>query len=223
MPTTRELLQELQYDGPGWNIDGTRGLLYYLNQAHRYMMSGDCEHHIRVDTSTGKPPTLDTIEGQIDYEMPDDCRKLFLVAIDAEDTLNNYYNANRDYTDEWYVRSFKFREHPYWEVAAQSTFALANANARLQFVHNPGETSDLYHIFYYVKPTEILSDSIQVQVPEIYHDILLDGVMARIGLKEYGDRNNYEYWKREIVAKIYWKEMNNGLFAKTRFVPQRPC
>lgn len=224
MPSTRELLQELQYDAPGWNPTGPRGLLYYLNQAHRYMMSGDCEAHIRIDTATGKPPTLDTTAGTFSYTLPDDCRKLFKVAVDAYEVETNFFFYNfygRNDAYPWSIRSFIFREHPYFEVPAQSTELLANTNASIIFVYDPSTTTDLFYTFYYVKPTEILSDSIQVQIPEKYHELLLDGVMARIGKKEYGAEDNYRYWKEKEVPRIYWKQMNTGLFSQTRFVPQR--
>lgn len=229
MPSTRSLLQQLEFDAAGWQIDGVRGLRWILNECHRYMMCGDAWQHIYVDPSTGQPLTITTTDsdtsGTRQYTAPDDCRRIYDVCIDAQSNLassvySNYYNSLRTtYPPHQYT--FIFGGHQYIRIYVTTFDTLRYANCRYIFPFNPGNTTDTFYLFYYVRPTEILSDSIELDLAEQYHDILADGVLARIGKKSYGDTNAWEYWKKEIVPNQYWRINNDAFQIKTNYVPQR--
>ena len=224
--TTQEILAQLQYDASGWPVEGARGLRHYLNECHRFMMSQDCQQNIVIDASTGKPPTINTTKRTHRYNAPAACRRIFMIGVDSYDTaasafLYNYYNQNRNVNN---LRQKQFSDWNYLVIPARTVDARPNnVRATYTFTYDPQTTTDIYHLFYYEKPVEILSDSIQPQVQDQFHDLLIDGVLARIGKKEYGSDDNYRYWREMIVKREYNKEMNKGWQTPKQFVTPRVC
>ena len=227
--TTREILSQLEYDAAGWQSEGTRGLRWHLNECHRFMMSGDIWQHVYVDPSTGRPFALTTTDaetsGTYQYDAPNNCRKIYDIAVDTEsdflpDVFYNYYSRQRG---QWpaHQYNFIFGGRKYIRTNAWTRSATGGNNAYAVFPFNPGSTTNTYYLFYYELPTEISSDSINPDMADQYHQILIDGVKARIGKKSYGDVNAWEYWKENIVKKQYWKVSDQSFQVKTNYVPQR--
>ena len=214
------MMQELQYETQ-FEVGGPRGLLSLFNAAHRYMQSGDCEQFIYIDPATGKPPLITTVDSTYTYSAPTDCRKIFAVCIDGINSTGgywyyNFYNIQKNYTTN--LEKLVFRNYWYYKIPLQTYSRNLNSVAQYKFPYNPGSTTNtIYYLFYYLLPREILSDSIDPDVPEQYHDLLMDGVLARVGKKTYGDMNPYDAWKQEVKVK-YWKEMSSGEQTKTTFV-----
>ena len=231
MPSTQELIAELQQAAPGWPTEGARGLLYNLNECHRFMMSQDTERNVVIDPTTGRPPVVATTNNTFQYDAPDDCRRVWKIGIDAYEIANSgwfyqYYNRNRVSSP---LREFSFREHLYYMIPISATPALpptVNGVARpatYTFVYNPTDVTvpanQPYHLFYFALPDDITSTTVQPQVEEQFHWMLIDGVLARIGKKEYGADDNYIYWRENIVKKYYNNEQNKG---QTRTKHVRP-
>lgn len=226
MPSTQNLLLELHTETQ-WPIEGTRGLRSILNEVNRFMATGDYEQNVYLNPATGRPPLLTTNVGQLIYTMPSNCRKVYRVGIDISGNNSSLFAYTNYYNKKPYAKQehdFFFQNYQYTEVPIRSTETTRNADATITFDYYPGYTTDTYYLFYFIKPREISSANIQLDIPEQFHDIVVDGVLARIGKKEYGDANNWEYWKKQIVPKQYWSKMNSGTTqAKTLFVTQRPC
>lgn len=187
-------------------------------------MSQDTQRNIAIDPATGRPPIIETEDGTFRYTLPDDCRMLWKLGVRVyQDSLNSYlydfYNRNLHFAR---LQTFTFRDWEYYEIPADSVPRLPGADPSVIFSFNPLDTDDIYHIFYYAVPREILSATTQPQVEEQYHDMLMDGVMARIGKKEYGDGNDYEYWKERVVKREYCRVQNRGQKSRKRFVTSRP-
>lgn len=227
MPSTREILVQLEYDAQGWQPSGNRGLLWLINECHRFMVSGDCWQHLYIDSSTGRPPYLTTTSGTYQYDAPSNCRKIFDIAVDSLSSYTptvfyNYYNqlTGRIPGEK---RNFVWAGRQYTRMEAYTTLALMDGVCTATFPFDPGTTTETYYLFYFKKPTEITAQTIELDIPEVYHEILIDGVLARIGKKSYGDVNAWEHWKRVIVPKQYWQGINNMHQPRTKYVPQRPC
>lgn len=225
MPTTRQIIAELQYDAQGWQAEGERGLRPVLEICHRYMMSGDCWQHIKINSSTGRPPILETTSGTYQYDAGSDCRKVYAIGIDAlsdyvPTVFYNYYNrlAGRVVMDQ---RIITIGGWAYIYIEAYTQDVMRGAEAKVTFPFNPGTTDDTYYLFYYKKYDDITSDSVDPGMPERYHEILKDGVLARIGKKSYGDNNAWDHWKNVVVPKEYWFQADQAWQPKTRFVPNR--
>lgn len=217
MSSTLEILTVLQEQFKGWNIDGPRGLRYFLNIAHKLFRQCESEQAVYYDVSTGKLPYLATTLGTFDYALPANCWKLFGVLVEVGVTgsiLDNWTGAdyglrigNRRRIETVtlsgidYLRIHNIRSQPCTEAA----------NARLQFTDDPGSTTSVYNIAYYKKPVEILSDSIQIEVEPPWDDMFLVPATAKLieGI-QHGDYANarkevMEYWRPQ-----YWKELNSG-------------
>lgn len=221
---TRELLAELQELAQGRPPEGPRGLRHSLNVCHRFMMSQDVEQNIYIDPATGRPPFIVTTTAR-QYNCPDNCRRVWKVGSDTHVPANTmqwyrYYNVNRSASA---LRQFAFRGVNYYDIPIQSIDRRGTTAATVSFPHNPTATTNVYQLFYYVNPVEILSDTINPQVQDQFYDMLIDGVLARIGLKEYGEKDNFSYWKNVIVKREFNTEMNKGAQGNSSFVKPRYC
>lgn len=217
MSSTLEILTVLQEQFKGWNINGPRGLIYYLNVAHKLFRQCEAEQIVYYDPSTGKLPYLVTTQGVFDYELPDNCWKLFSVLVEMGVTgslLDNWTGA------DYGLRIGSQRKNEVVTIAGidylrihniRSTPSSEAANARVIFTDEPGQTTIIYNIGYYKKPAEILSDSIQIEVEPPWDDMyLVPAVCKLIEGIQHGDYANarrevLDYWRR-----LYWKEMNSG-------------
>jgi hypothetical protein len=71
-------------------------------------------------------------------------------------------------------------------------------------VFNENQLNTEYYVRYYKKPTELLDESKELQVPDEYVDVLEEGVNAYIEYSEHGDRQNYLLWKRTELKQFKW-------------------
>lgn len=217
MSSTLEILTALQEQFKGWNVDGPRGLLYYLNVAHKLFRQCEAEQIVYYDATTGKLPYLDTVTGTFQYDLPDNCWKLWHVLVEAGVTgslLDNWTGA--DYglrigsprkiepvtiAGIDYLRVHNIRSWPCTESAV----------AQVVFTDDPGTTDDIYNIAYYKKPAEILSSSIQIEVEPPWDDMYLVPAVCR--LIEGIQHGNYADARNEVMnhwRNLYWKELNKG-------------
>ncbi|HUX57789.1 MAG TPA: hypothetical protein VMV77_12500 [Bacteroidales bacterium] len=141
-----------------------------------------------IDTNTGMPPFLTTIQGQRHYSLGDDVRQT--IAVFTEKSRRGY----SPYHDE-YTRVYR---STYLRVAIRSTDKLLNTNATLTFVNDPGTTSDHYYHRYVKEDTRITSENVQLVLPEHVHWILREGVIAMLSSENYGDIGK----KRELIRQI---------------------
>lgn len=217
MATTSELLVVLQEQCKGWNVNGPRGLLWYLNQAHKMLLQKEAETRVYFDETTGKLPFLDTTDGVYNYSLPSNCWKLADVLVEIGVTgsiLDNYTGA--DYgirtASKRRIERVTFAGIDYLKIfQVRSWPASETAVARMAFADNPGTTDDVYNIKYYKKPTDITSDSIQIEIEPPFDVLYL--LPATVKLIESQQHGNYLEARKELLATIipmYWKEMNSG-------------
>lgn len=210
MPTTSQLVTNIQRRCSGWTITGSRGILPVLNDVHRYMVARDCENNLAIDSTTGMPPYLDTVEGTVEYELPTNARKLKAVFIEQPSygdagisVINEYYNR-RSRWDDFFYRGYK-----YYNVPLTSRPRNRNRNPVLWFRDDPGTQEDYYFLAYYINARDISSVGIQLDIEEQYHMLVEDGVVARIRQVEYGDTAPWMGWQERVMAE-YWEEQNSS-------------
>ena len=217
MATTAELITILQEQFKGWNANGPRGVLHYLDVAHRAFRQLESEQTVYFDETNGKLPYLDTTAGTYAYSLPSNCWKLAGVYVEAGVTgsiLDNLsladYGLRTSNTHKieevvlsgiTYVRIHNVRSWPSTEAAV----------ARMAFSDDPGTTTDVYNIKYYKKPVELYSDSIQLEVEPPYDELyLLPAVCELIEGIQHG---NYAEARANLLGvwrPKYWKEINSG-------------
>lgn len=211
MPSTKEIVTRINALVKGWNRDGTKGILPVLNEVHRYMMSHDCEQNEYIDGSTGLPPLLSTTAGVYQYSLPSTARKHIQVMV--EDTCN-------DYDDYGYYREVWWQGEKYKEVPVRSRPTKRNTAGYIIFRDDPGTHSDRYYWRYYLLPTDITAESVDLDIEEKFHDLVIDGVVARIRQVEYGDSEPYLIWRNQRVPDEYWDSQNDNE-TKSNFINLR--
>lgn len=218
MPTTKQIVTSVQTK-TGWNRDGTdKGILPVLNRMHRYMIDHDCENNVIMDDATGRPPTFDTTDGTFTYNCPANVRKVAAIMYDPEERRANYgQNQNA-----WNDRRFFYAGVWYREVFVSTRPRTRGANAVVRFPYNPQDTTGWYYRKAYREATDIVSEQIQVELEEQYHELLEDGILAFIRAQDYGDNEPYVNWKNERVSTEYWDEMNDNPTENSLF-PLRIC
>jgi len=217
MATTAELLDVLQEQFKGWNVDGTRGLIHYLDVAHRLLLSAEAEQRVFIDETNGRLPFLTTVEGTFDYALPDNCWKLAAVYVEAG-TNSSVLNRFRYLDYGWWRRQSLPLEY---EVFGGISFLKIpyirswpwneTQNARLAWLADPGDSTDVYSLKYYLLPTPIISDSIQIQIEPPWDEMFL--LPATCKLVEGIQHGNYLEARAEVMSVIrpaYWAEQNSG-------------
>lgn len=201
MYTTSQIAQQVLVTASDWNVSGERGVLPVINEINRMMMGANIDHAVRISAATGRYPTLDTQDSVMQYDCPDDCRKVADVLVQANEQYNAY-NARFDYqrTQVWGLNFYSIRN-------ITSRLKSLSANATVTFPDNPGDTTGYYYLKYWIEPTNIQSINQQVDVPPDWHWMLVDGVVARIQPKQYGKPDPFIAW-REQMKMEFWGEMN---------------
>lgn len=236
MPTTREMITQIQLEAKGWNRDGVRGVLYHFREAHRYMMSQDSEQNIIIDDNTGRPPGFSTTLNKFSYTVGSgqdidvgvEVRRIAGILVDAYVTNNKtsqffYTFYNRFNAYPWSTEEIFVQGHPYWNIPVRQVDRRPGKPVRFSTVYNPADTSGInpnFLLYAYKLPTEIVSEQVEPDVPEQYHDLLVEGALARIERKQYGKKDAYEFWTRKVNDE-YNTEMNRGAQHTLHFVPPR--
>lgn len=210
MPSTRVLVTRSMNVARGWNRDGAKGILPILDEINRYMMSKDAGVNVIINSSTGLPPYLATTSGTRQYTMVDSCRKVASVyQLRAEEGY-----SDTGYDDAGLFPYATWGGKEYFEIPVTTRPKTRNSNALVIFRENPGTTTTRYFLKYYNEVREISSESVDIDVPEKFHDLVLDGVLARIRQVDYGELGQWQTW-RDRVAMEYWDEANENPYRNT--------
>lgn len=221
MATTSELIDRIVEQCKGWNRDGYRGVLQYLDIAQKLLLCHESEQNVVMNEATGYLPTLDTTATVFNYNLPSDCWKLGQVLIEVKiasqisGTLLNTitgldYGTRRlvsnplsyyTYAGFEYIRVPFVRSWPSQELAV----------ARMCFTADPGTTTGYYSLQYFKKPTTLSSDSIQVEIEPPWDDLYL--LPATVSLIHGVENGNYVEARVVIMRDLvpqFWKEKNGG-------------
>jgi hypothetical protein len=183
-----------------WGVTGDRGILFAIDLVNTKMMSGNFDAQIFIDPTTGLPPTMATTAGTFHYTLPANVRKLACVmfeALDAGDTYDRYGQY-----EQIIFNGVQYHISPGTARPATPTQAVT-----FTFRSDPGTHTDRYLTKYWIDPTRIASVYIQPDVPSKYHDLLVDGVLARIQPVQYGKQNPWLEWLERMKLE-FWGEMN---------------
>ena len=210
--TTREIITYLQRKASQYT---TAELLFLLDQIQKLIMSKPTAQRTVIDEATGMPPYLTTVNGTHTYECPADC--LRTTAIFAQEI--QYYSR---VAYDGVFRSYTFRGVDYRALPIKSTDARYGVNARVTFVgFNPGDNNNRYFHEYLYKPPDVTAVGVELSVPEKFAFDMADGVLARIRSEKFGDKSEWEYWKKTTLTEM-WGEMSQGAQVYLGLTPIRP-
>jgi hypothetical protein len=219
--TTIELLSILSEQHKGWNTNGERGILPHLNAAHFILETVGSEQHIYYDGSTGKFPSVDTTDGVFQYDLPDEIWRLedLLIELTVGVTINTSvlntlvgfdYGSRRATTKKIDYRTYAGIEYarvPY----VRSQLATEDDPASIIFSVNPGDSTDYYFVRGIKKPTQIVSESIQVDTPPPYdYQFLIPAASTLIRGIEHGNYAEARAYIENVLKPQYARVRNAG-------------
>ena len=106
-------------------------------------------------------------------------------------------------------KEYYFRGKGYHQIAVSSRDALATAVATIDFQEDPGDSTDKFYHLFYIKPTALTSESIELSIPEKCHFDMRRAAIAMLSTEDYGE-SGYDSSVIEKTAKKIRNEMNSG-------------
>ena len=217
--STEDLIDELVQRFNGFNRDGSHGVLRYLNSAHNILMSAETQQNTIFDTTTGKLPFLNTTAGVFLYSMLDSVWRVSGVLVEIDPLYGYPFASQYDYGMDRlsgrssYKNSIVIGGIQYSKVPFIRTKDRVNSTtpATIMWTKDPETKTDFYRRLSYKTPTQILSESIQGEIPDpLDFDILLP---ATAKLIEGVQSGNYDEARRIVrieLKPLLWKELDSG-------------
>lgn len=211
---TEEIIDELEQRFNGWNRTGDHGILRFLNSAHEILMTVEAEQTLLLDTTTGHLPLIPTVDGVYLYTMPLEVFRVSKVLVRSNNhNLRTYDYHFHDRLQASRVNSISIGGKLYSKVPFIKTRDKLNAStaATVMFTKNPKDSDDVFFRQSYKSPVQILSESIQHEVPSPFdYDFLLP---AAAKLIEGQCNGNYDEARRIVRMELkpaMWKELDSG-------------
>jgi len=212
---TQELVTILTKQFVGWNRDGDRGVLPYLNQAQRILCTIPSDQLMIINEATGELPSFDTVKGTSSYNLPSTVNFIdaVLVKNNVETLLiNNQYFydyggvvqsshprelesvriSGIEYSKIIYIRSFPWTE--------QSV-------AKITFTIDPGNSTGQYQYRGYKLPTKLVSETIPLTIHPPYETTILLPATAKL-IEGVQSGNYLEAY--ETIQKLYIPQMKEA-------------
>jgi len=215
MATTGQLLTWIELECHGWNREGPRGTRALFNEAHRLLLMGELEQNIIYDEDTGDLPFLATHKNVFRYTLPSTYWRVGGILLDASEYATRY----QDYGCPYYGGPFasvqqRFEEFQlggifYWRIVnCRSRGARQGRSPWVQFNKiDPGETKQEFRVYGWQLPVEILSDSVQHEMPGAT-DIEYLMPAAMLLIDAISDHSKMEKVREHIVKELKPKVAN---------------
>ena len=211
---TEELIDELVQRFNGFNRTGDHGLLRYLNAAHMILMSIESEQTLIYDDTTGHLPLLQTYDTVHKYVMASNVWRVSGILVDARRDMwpaQDYglvRNLRSSRQNSVMIGGRYYAKIPYVRT---HDFVNSNQLCRIVFTVNPKDSIDLYYLQSYKRPTDIISESIQVDIPApLDFDILIPATAKLIDGVLNGNYDDARRMVRQELKPLLWKEMDSG-------------
>jgi hypothetical protein len=208
MPTTTYNIDRIIERVPEKSREAIRDT---LDEIQLIVYSQDCLQTQKV-LSTGMPPFITTVANTYEYDCPSDCRRtacVFSVEVPMTKSRSRPIGPRREYY---------FRNRGYYQVPVNSRDATYENAAKLFFQDNPGDTTSVYYHLYYIKPTRITSEEIQLTLPEETHYLLRKAVCSLFTTEDYGE-SGFDDDVIEKVARKIRNSLNRGYQSNVGMTP----
>jgi len=179
-------------------------VLEVLNEVQLIVYSQDVEQTLYLDPATGLPPFITTTAGVFHYDCPVNCRRTAQV---FSRSLNNTYSRSRPVGPR---KEYYFMSKGYHLIAVSSRDALpGGVLATIDFQEDPGDSTDKYYHLFYILPTELTSEDIQLTIPEELHYDMRRAVFAMLSTENYGE-NGYDGQIMDMLSRKIRNKLNGG-------------
>lgn len=218
--TSIELLAIIQEQKKGWNLDGERGILPHFNAAHFILAANESEQNVYYDESTGDLPALTTVGETLAYDCDSNLWKLGGIYVRIEEissisgtlvSLSGFDYGSRRFirrpTEYMSVSGIDYIRVPY----VRSQIATESAAVRVVFTADPGSATNYYKQYGWKKPTAIISENIQVDIPPPWdYEYLIPATCKLIEGIEHGNYVEARQYISSVLKPALIKEMNSG-------------
>jgi hypothetical protein len=177
MPTTVYNIDRIKRKVP----DASRAdILNVLDEIQTIVYSQDCLQTLKLE-STGLPPLLVTTKGVYQYNAPSDCRRI-------ESIVTQSLSVNRSRSRPvGPKKEYYFRNKGFYKVSASTRDANITDLAKIFLEEDPGDTTNVYYLIYFIKPTPLTSEDVQLTLPEEVHYLVRNAVIAMYTTEDYGE------------------------------------
>lgn len=207
MPTLSQMISWTQLQAPGWERDGVKGLLPLFNEIYNIFMRNESEQSVQV--SGGELPSISTVNGTFSYDIPTTIWRVSKVCF-AMPYTSNY---NLSILDDYGMSTNRQRPDQYLYFAGRQYLRFAHVRcfdknylnpAKIEFVVNPGTTNNLFlYIGHKEAPVQLVSESIEPQLPENCHQFLMQGVLKLVEALQNGNYvESYQYINEYLKPKV---------------------
>lgn len=219
MPTTRQNVSWIKDRNPKYSPEQ---ILSILDEVHYRIRSLNIDYNYYLDSTTGMPPFLATIDGVYSYDCPDNCRKTSHIFCWRENNSypgKSYYGSGRHFRqDNSEIFNWRGREFLSLNYTQQQDKTLRQ-NAKVIFgsEYNPGTTTDKYYHLYWVVPARIEDVEDELEIPEEFSFEIREAVSAILSTEDYGETG----FDDSVLAKAALR-ISNGLSAGSMRRPTNP-
>jgi len=189
-------------------------ILEVLNEVQMIVFNENTMRVEKIDTATGMPPYLATVQGTRHYSCPADCRETGAIFV------LNPHTGYQPTQDKGGYAEYIWRTNRYYKVAAHQQSATIGQLATVTFVDDPGTTTDKYYHNYFIKHTNLTAETQQLIIPEEVHYILRDGVIQMLKGELYSSGMG-KIGPIEQIAHRIRNKLNKGTHARPGRTPIR--
>lgn len=234
--STTSLIDRIIPFAKGWNRTGNKSILQLIEEGQDEYFDYDADYMVyRGTDNEGWPPYLLTTLGTYRYEItstnlsatltktiggtayPIRCRRVVEIFVDT----STDYDYNRTWLGRPYIAGY---DNPYRvsndriEVAAipcHNSSALENTAAYIDFIEDPGTSTEIYFCKFVWEPPRLASESVPLTVPKLYETGLRKYVMGTIQELSSGKSSAQLAEFYNLWVPRFRKEMDLGPIADT--------
>ena len=197
---TESLVSYIKRLAPDWS---RADILEFIDEIQTMVFGTRSEMMRYLDSTTGQNPVLTTEDGVLEYTLD---TSLFGADIQFVEHVYDKATSTTCY-GKTYDDTLQFR----------TTKATPNSCAKVLFSKNPGVKN--FEITCYRKPSPLLSESIQLEIPSEYHiPHVYKGVIGLIEMAEHGESNSYQRFLLELLpemrGQMNWEGHNKVVYTQ---------
>lgn len=218
MATTGEIVSWIiKSQAEGFNR--TADVLPIVNEVHKIFYKHEASQGVITD-SDGSLPRLVTTANTFEYDAPTVNGQVpwCCSGISLREPISRDYNIyDYQFSEPPPINTVEYMEwqgnYYYKYQFARTLDALEDEVCKIIFSRNPGNTRNKFRLLMYKKPREILSDRIQLQVPDrdgLHRMYFFPACMKLIEAQNHGNyMEAIDYIEKYLKPKV-WKVMNSG-------------
>lgn len=210
MPTTAQNITRIK-EAVGYSRPQ---ILDVLDELQIIVYSQRTEETLYIDPNTGYPPFLVTQDNVKHYDCPSNC--WMTASIFSDEPIRRY----RTTADHGESRTYYWQNKSYARIEITQTLKTQDQLATVTFRENPGDTTEKFYHSYWIQPTRLTDESIQLDLPEHVHYVMRKAAIAILQTENYG-QTGFDDDIIEQASKKIRKELNRGARGRLGRTPVR--